>query len=121
MMPFEEYLNRWEGKAPTQTVIPPTSGGRRPFGMPPAPASNQTTLRDPATGATVTLTKWSTFGMTLAFGCFYLAYHEAWLHAAIALVLAFVTSALSWAIYPFFAYRILVDSYQRRGWVVVPA
>jgi uncharacterized membrane-anchored protein len=76
-------------------------------------------LRNPATGATVTLEKWPTFWLSLVFGCFYLAYHEAWWHALIAFVLSAVTYGLAWLIYPFFAYRFLVDSYRRRGWIDV--
>jgi hypothetical protein len=40
-----------------------------------------------------------------------------WLHAAIGFVLGFFSWGLSWLIYPFFAYRIIVDSYRRKGWI----
>jgi hypothetical protein len=99
--------------------MPPMGSIGRPFSIPAEPLGETTILRNPTTGATVTLKKWPTFWLTLFFGCFYLAYREVWLHAAIALALAVVTSGLSWLIYPFFAYRLIVDSYQRKGWVVV--
>ena len=103
---------------PTPPQMPPMGNVGRAFSVPEEPLSEETILRNPMTGATATLKKWPTFWLTLVFGCFYLAYREAWLHAAIALVLALVTSGLSWLIYPFFAYRIVVDSYRRKGWIV---
>jgi hypothetical protein len=92
----------------------------RTFGIPAAePGSDETVLRDPRTGNTITIKKWPTFWLTLLFGCFYLAYHGLWLHAAIAFVAAIFTSCLSWLIYPFFTYRLIVDGYQRKGWTFV--
>jgi hypothetical protein len=106
---------------PQQQQMPPMGSIGRPFSIPDKPVSGQTTLRNPATGATLTISSLPTFWLTLVFGCFYLAYREVWLHAAIALVLALLTAGISWLIYPFFAYRLVVDSYKRKGWVVVPA
>jgi hypothetical protein len=105
---------------PPPPPMPPMSSIGRPFSIPAAPLAEQTILRNPITGATITLKKWPTFWWTVIFGCFYLAYREVWLHAAIALVLALLTSGFSWLIYPFFAYRLVVDSYRRKGWIVSP-
>jgi hypothetical protein len=99
--------------------LPPMDNIGRSFGIPAEPGNDQTVLRDPRTGQTMTIKKWPTFWLSLLFGCFYFAYHGLWLHAAIAFVLAIFTSCLSWLIYPFFAYRLLVDRYQRQGWVVI--
>jgi hypothetical protein len=102
--------------------LPPQSvpSGGRPFSVPAAPLRGETFLQNPVTGQVVTLQKWPTFGLTLLFGCFYLAYHGAWWNALISLALAWITWGLAWVIYPFFTYRFLVDSYRRRGWVVMP-
>jgi hypothetical protein len=40
-----------------------------------------------------------------------------WSHAAISLLLAIVTSLISWFIYPFFANAIVRKHYLRNGWV----
>jgi hypothetical protein len=98
--------------------MPPTGNIGRTFGVPEEPHSEETILRNPMTDETVTIKKWPTFWLTLFFGCFYFAYHGLWLHAAIALVAAIFTSCLSWLIYPFFAYRLVVDNYRRKGWIV---
>jgi hypothetical protein len=94
--------------------------GGRPFDVPAAPLRDETFLQNPVTGQIVTLRRWPTFGLMLLFGTFYLAYHGAWWNALIWAVLAWITFGLAWLIYPFFAYRFLVDSYRRRGWIVMP-
>jgi Protein of unknown function (DUF2628) len=103
----------------SRRVPPPMDDLGRTLGIPAEPISDQIELRDPRTGETVTIKKWPTFWLALLFGCFYLAYHRLWLHAAIAFVAAILTSCLSCLIYPFFTYRLVVDSYRRRGWVDV--
>jgi hypothetical protein len=89
----------------------------RPYSIPPAPSKDVIIFRHPTTGKVVTIKEWPTFWLTVLLGCFYLAYKEVWLHAAIALVLAIFTSGLSWLVYPFFAYRLVVDGYRRKGWL----
>jgi hypothetical protein len=86
-------------------------------GMPAKPPRNEFVFRDPHTGATTRVTKRGSFWFTFLFGVFYLLYKEIWLHAAIAAILAIFTYGLSWLIYPFFAYRIIVDNYRRKDWV----
>lgn len=83
------------------------------------PLGNEISFRDPYDGTVVTLRKTSVFWMTLFFGFFYLAYHRAWSHAVIAFVLALFTFGLSWLIYPFFAYRAIMDNYRHNGWIEV--
>jgi hypothetical protein len=101
-----------------QAISPLLPRGGRPFDVPAAPLKQETHLKNPVTGQVITLRKWPTFGLTLLFGSFYMAYHGAWWHALISLALAWVTMGFAWLIYPFFAYHFLVDSYRRRGWVV---
>jgi hypothetical protein len=90
----------------------------RPFSLPVEPLRPRVTFRNPVNGATVTISKDAAFLLTFIFGCFYLAYKEAWLHAGIAALIAIVTGPLwliFWFVYAFFAYRIIVDSYRRKG------
>lgn len=56
----------------------------------------------------------------LLFGTLYFAVKGVWTHAAVSLVLAFLTWGVSWLIYPFFAYDIMERHYRRNGWVVAP-
>jgi hypothetical protein len=106
----------WEAKP---QVMPAMGSTGKPFSVSPSPQRDLIEFRNPVTGHTLRVERSSTFFLTLLFGCFYLAYKEAWLHAAIALLLAFVTYGLSWIIYPFFAYRVIVDTYRRKGWVEI--
>lgn len=55
----------------------------------------------------------------LLFGFFYFAVKGNWKHAIIGLVLAVLTSGISWLIYPFFVYSINDHYYQQRGWTKV--
>ena len=94
----------------------------RPFSLPVEPLRPRVTFRNPVNGATVTISKDAAFWLTFIFGCFYLAYKEARLHAGIAALIAIVTGPLwliFWFVYAFFAYRIIVDSYRRKGWIEV--
>jgi hypothetical protein len=52
----------------------------------------------------------------LLFGCIYFAVKGVWTHAAVGLILAFLTWGISWLIYPFFARGIMRRHYLRRGW-----
>ncbi|MBK6895419.1 MAG: DUF2628 domain-containing protein [Alphaproteobacteria bacterium] len=52
----------------------------------------------------------------LLFGPIYFLYKRAWLHAIISLLLLFPTGGVSWLIYPFFARRIVVKQYKKKGW-----
>jgi hypothetical protein len=108
---------RAEVLARTTGAVPPMGATGLPFSVPAEPLRSETIFRNPHTGATVKVTRTGAFGLTLLFGCFYLAYKEVWLHAAIGFVLGFFSWGLSWLIYPFFAYRIIVDSYRRKGWI----
>lgn len=92
----------------------------RPFSIPPSVSSSSLQFLNPATGAVVKVTRGGAFLLTLLFGCFYLAYKEVWLHAAISAVLAVFTAGLSWLVYPFFAYNVIVWSYRRKGWIETP-
>lgn len=49
-------------------------------------------------------------------GPFYLLYHGTWKHAAIHLILTGPALGLPWLIYPFFAEKVIADSYFERGW-----
>lgn len=53
---------------------------------------------------------------TLLFGSFYFAYKGVWIHAAVSLVLAIITSGISWLIYPLFANAIVHKHYMHKGW-----
>jgi hypothetical protein len=97
--------------------MPPMGATGRPFSVPAKPLRDEIIFLNPHTGAIGRVTKRGAFWLTVCFGCFYLAYKEVWLHAAIAAVLAIFSYGLSWLIYPFFAYRIIVDSYRRKGWI----
>ena len=108
------------GSIPPQPPPQLVPSGGQPFSVPAAPLGEETFLQNPVTGQIITLRKWPTFGLSLLFGSFYMAYHGAWWHALISLALAWITWGFAWLIYPFFAYRFLVDSYRRRGWVVMP-
>lgn len=73
------------------------------------------TFRHPSNGHTVTVRH--PFFWCLLFGGFYLMKHDAWSAACIALGVSVLTGGLAWLIYPFFAHRILRNSYLRRGWL----
>jgi hypothetical protein len=93
-----------------------------PFSLPPEPLASETFFKNPVTGTVVRLSRVGAWWCTFIFGCFYLAYKEAWLHAGIALVLMLIIGPLAWLgwfVYAFFAYRIIVDTYRRKGWVEV--
>jgi hypothetical protein len=87
-----------------------------PLVMPHQPLLDWITFRDPVSGHMAVIKRSSTFWLTFLFGCFYLGYKGAWMWAGIALVAALFTYGLSWFVFPFFAYRIIVDSYRRAGW-----
>ena len=53
------------------------------------------------------------------FGCFYLAYKNVWGQAILAFILAICTCGISWFIYPFFAKKIIIDTYMRLGYKLV--
>jgi hypothetical protein len=101
-------------------AMPRMGATSRPFSIPPAPAVDRISFRNPVNGEIVTVEKAYAFGLTLIFGCFYLAYKEIWVHAGIAALLAIFTGGVSWFFYPFFAYRVIVDSYRRKGWIELP-
>jgi hypothetical protein len=66
----------------------------------------------------VRLSRVGAWWCTFLFGCFYLAYKEAWLHAGIALVLMLFIGPLAWLgwfAYAFFAYWIIVDTSAARA------
>ncbi|MGX9432399.1 MULTISPECIES: SHOCT domain-containing protein [Bradyrhizobium] len=105
-------------KLRAEVIAMPAMGSTgQPFSLPSQPQRFETVFRNPQTGAVVRINKGSAFWLTFFFGCFYLAYKEVWLHAGIALLLALLTSGLMWPVYAFFAYRIIVDSYRRKGWI----
>lgn len=54
---------------------------------------------------------------TFLFGCFYFAKHGAWAYAAGSFFCAFLTSGLSWFIFPFFGEKIIRETYLRKGWI----
>ena len=60
-----------------------------------------------------------TFLWVLLFGVFYFLYKKIWNHFFISLGLAFITSGVSWLIYPFIGKRIVRQYYLRNGWVEV--
>jgi hypothetical protein len=119
---FERLRSDLFGEARRPPPLLGTSGigdTGRPFSIPVAPRTDLTVFRHPATGRIVEVEKWPTFWLTFFFGCFYLAYKELWVHAAILFGLALTTSGLAWFCYAPFAYRIVVDAHRRRGWIDV--
>ncbi|WP_028164102.1 SHOCT domain-containing protein [Bradyrhizobium elkanii] len=114
-------------KLRAEVIAMPAMGSTgRPFSVPSQPQAYETAFRNPQTGAVVRINKGSAFWLTFFFGCFYLAYKEAWLHAGItALIFIFLVPfggfgvLVGWFVYAFFAYRIIVDSYRRKGWIEV--
>ena len=94
----------------------------RPFSVPAEPSKGTYWFCNPQTGGTVMITKASAFWCTFLFGPIYLAFKEVWLHAAIAFALAFIAGPfviLFWFVYAFFAFRLVVDTYRRKGWIEV--
>jgi hypothetical protein len=85
--------------------------------LPSQPQRSEVIFRNRHTGQMVRLTASGTFWLTMLFGIFYFAYHRVWLHVAIGGVAGFFTYGLSWFIYPFFAYRLIVGNYRQQGWV----
>ena len=75
------------------------------------------TFRNVSNNHTVTVRH--SFIWCLIFGVLYFAKHDAWAQAVIALLFVVVTGGVAWLIYPFFAKRIVRQSYLRRGWVEV--
>ena len=54
----------------------------------------------------------------LLFGGLYFAFKSVWKHFVISLVLSIVTFGLAWLIYPFFAKKMIINSYLERGWSI---
>jgi hypothetical protein len=96
-------------------------------GLPAEPRSDRTTLRSPDNTTTVTLEKWRAFVFGVLFNWIYFAYHGAWLNALlvgvcelIAWILFWPLGVIGWFVTGAFAYRLIVDSYQKRGWTEQP-
>jgi hypothetical protein len=107
----------YDGSAPKAPAIGSTG---RPFSLPPKVTASGYEFRNPVTGAVARVRRTDAFLLTLALGGIYFAYKEVWLHFAIAMGLALLTYGMSWFIYPFFAYNIIVWSYRRKGWTETP-
>jgi hypothetical protein len=58
------------------------------------------------------------FLWTLLFGPFYFAYLGIWDSALVAGVLAVISGGISILIYPFFAERIIIETYKKEGWKI---
>jgi len=58
------------------------------------------------------------FLWTLLFGSFYFAYLGIWDSAIVSGILAVFSGGISILIYPFFAKRIIVETYLKKGWKV---
>ena len=76
-------------------------------------------FRNPANGYVEQVSGTFSWLWCLLFGFFYFAVKGNWKHAIIGLVLAVITSGISWLIYPFFVYTINENYYQQRGWTKV--
>lgn len=85
--------------------------------LPQQPPADHLAFRNPTTDQVTMVTRCASFWWTMVFGCFYFAYKGAWLWAGIGIVAALATAGWSWFVFPFFAYRIIVDSYRRNGWI----
>lgn len=77
------------------------------------------TFENPSNGYRESFSNRAAFWLTLLLGCLYLAYKGAYKHALVALVAAFFTGGLAWLVYPWFASKILRQSYLERGWRAV--
>jgi len=58
------------------------------------------------------------FLRTLFFGPFYFAYLGIWDSAVVSGILAVCSGGISVLIYPFFAEKIIVQVYQKKGWTI---
>jgi hypothetical protein len=58
------------------------------------------------------------FLWTLLFGPFYFAWLGIWDSALVSGVLAVISGGISILIYPFFAERIIVETYKKKGWKI---
>jgi hypothetical protein len=58
------------------------------------------------------------FLWTLLMGPFYFAYLNVWDSAIVSGILALISGGLSVFIYPFFAERIIIETYKKKGWTV---
>ena len=54
----------------------------------------------------------------LIFGSIYFAYKGVWDQAILSCILAIFTLGFSWLVYPFFAEKLIVDHYLRKGWKI---
>lgn len=54
----------------------------------------------------------------LFFGPFYFAYLGIWDSAIVSGILAVISGGISMLIYPFFAQRIIIETYQKKGWKI---
>ena len=75
-------------------------------------------FKNPSNGYVEVISKYTWF-WCLLFGLFYFLYKGIWSHTIIGFILAFITSGISWFIYPFFAKKILINSYLKAGWIDV--
>jgi len=60
----------------------------------------------------------NTFLWSLLFGPFYFAYVGIWDSAILAFILAVFSGGISVLIYPFFAEKIIVQTYLKKGWKI---
>jgi hypothetical protein len=58
------------------------------------------------------------FLWSLIFGPFYFAYLGIWDSALVSGILAVISGGISILIYPFFAERIIVETYKKQGWQI---
>ena len=58
------------------------------------------------------------FLWSLLFGPFYFAYLGIWDSAVVSGILAVFSGGISILIYPFFAERIIVETYLKKGWKI---
>jgi hypothetical protein len=59
------------------------------------------------------------FIWSLLFGPFYFAYLGIWDSAVVSGILAVISGGISIMIYPFFAERIIVETYLKKGWKII--
>jgi hypothetical protein len=85
----------------------------------PIPAPGETIFRHPHTGVISRVTAQGSFWLTLGLGSFYFAYKEHWLAAVGGILAALLTYGLSWLVFPFFAHRLIIDNYRRKGWIEI--
>lgn len=79
-----------------------------------------TAFQQPSNGFVEYFYNSNAFWGTLFFGSLYFASKGIWTHAVVSLGAAIATAGISWVIYPFFAKRILINHYMRRGLVPLP-